>query len=131
MESRRKGLVLIKEISERGRGKMLYWEQGPGGGGTRRVRTHVCQLNLIQRTVFVVDRNSFHGIEGGVHTINDFAEDGVPSVQMGLLAVCYEELGLVRIWTRVGHGHHAAGVKLGSEERTERKKGVRQNHLNR
>ena len=64
----------------------------------------------------MVDRSSFHGIEGGVDTINDFAEDGEPSVQMGLLAVCYEELGLVCICTRVGHGHHAAGVKLGSEQ---------------
>jgi hypothetical protein len=37
---------------------------------------------------------------------------------MELLAVCYEELGLVRIWTRVGHRHHAARVELGSEQRT-------------
>ena len=91
------------------------------------VWAHACQLDLIQRTVFVVDRGSFHGIESGVDTINDFAEDGEPSVQMGLLGVCYEELGLVCICTRVGHGHHAAGVKL--EART--KKGVRQNDENR
>jgi len=35
---------------------------------------------------------------------------------MGLFGVCYKELGLVRIWSRVGHGYHAAGVELGSEE---------------
>lgn len=34
---------------------------------------------------------------------------------MGLLGVCYKELGLVRIWTRIGHGHHTAGVELGSD----------------
>lgn len=75
------------------------------------------QLNLIQRSVFVVHRNPFHGVQSGVRTINDLAKDGVLSVQMGLLGVCYEELGLVRIWARICHGHHAAGVKLGSEER--------------
>ena len=35
---------------------------------------------------------------------------------MGLLGVCYEELGLVRIRSRIGHGHHTAGIELGSEE---------------
>jgi len=44
------------------------------------VMAHVCQLDLIQRTVAVVDRNSFHDIQSGVDTINDFAEDSVPSV---------------------------------------------------
>lgn len=81
------------------------------------MRTYVGQLNLVQRPVFVVDCCSFHGVQSGICAINDFAEDGVLSVQMRLLAVCYEELRLVRIWARIGHGHHPAGVELGSEER--------------
>ena len=36
---------------------------------------------------------------------------------MGLLAIGYEELGFVRIGSRIGHRHHPSGVELGSEER--------------
>lgn len=42
--------------------------------------THICQLDLIQRTAFVVDWDSFHSIEGGVGAIDDLAEDGVLAV---------------------------------------------------
>lgn len=92
--------------SERGSGCIIWL-------GT--MRTYVGQFNLIQRTVFVVNWSSLHGIQGGVCTIDDLSKDGVLAVQMGLFDVCYEELGLVRIWSRVGHGYHAAGVELGSE----------------
>lgn len=61
------------------------------------MHTYVGQLNLIRRSVFVDDRDSLHGVQSRVHAIDDFAEDGVLAVQMRLLAVCYEELGLVRI----------------------------------
>lgn len=87
---------------------------------------YVCQPNLIQRTVFVVDGGALHCVEGGVRTINDFTEDSVFPVQMGLLAVCYEELRLVCIWARVCHSHHTAGVELKRRKREgERKASVR------
>lgn len=44
------------------------------------LRAYVGQLNLIQRVIFVVNRNSLHGVQGGVCTINDLAEDGVLAV---------------------------------------------------
>lgn len=88
--------------------------------------TYVDQLNLIQRPVFVVDRHSFHGVQCRVRAINDFAEDCVLAVQVRLLGVCHEELGLVRVWARVCHRHHATGVELGSERSARgREKGAR------
>lgn len=86
--------------------------------------TYVCQLDLIQRAIFVVHWHSFHGVQGGVGAIDDFAEDGVLSIQVRLFAVCYEELGLVRVGARISHSHHATGVELGSEERGEERKGT-------
>ena len=80
--------------------------------------TYVGQVNLTQRPVFVVDWHPFHGVQSRVRAINDLAEDGVLAIQMRLLAVCYEKLGLVRIWARICHSHHPTGVELGSEERT-------------
>ena len=44
------------------------------------MRAHIGQLDLIQRTVFVVNRNSFHDIQSGVCAINNFAEDSVLAV---------------------------------------------------
>ena len=82
------------------------------------MRTYIVQLHLIQRPVFIADRHPFHGVQRGVRAINDFAEDCVLAVQMRLLGVCDEELGLVRIWARIGHSHHPAGVELGSEKGT-------------
>ena len=88
------------------------------------MRTYAGQFDLIQRMVFVVDWSSFHSIQSGVDTIDDLSEDGVLAIQMGLLAVCYKELGLVRIWSRISHGNHATGVELGSEEIARGEKGA-------
>lgn len=44
------------------------------------MRTYVGQLNLIQRSVFVVDRDSFHRVQSRVRAINDFAKDSVLAV---------------------------------------------------
>jgi len=44
------------------------------------MRTYVGQFNLIQRTVFVVDWSSLHGIQSGVCTIDDLSKDGVLAV---------------------------------------------------
>ena len=85
------------------------------------MQTYVGQLDLIQRTVFVVDRSSFHSVQSGVRAINHLSEDGVLAVQVGLLGVCYEELRLVRVWSRIGHGYHSARVELGSEGKREKK----------
>ena len=77
------------------------------------MNTYVREGDFIQRPVFVVNGDSFHSIQCRVGAINDLSEDGILAVQMRLLVVCYEELGFVCIWTRVGHGHHPPGVKLG------------------
>ena len=74
--------------------------------------THMCQLDLTERTVFVVDRYALHCIQSRVSTIDDFAEYCIFGVEMRLLGIGDEELGFIRVWSRVGHGHHPACVEL-------------------
>lgn len=70
------------------------------------------EFHLRQRAVLVVDRNAFHGIERGVMTIYYLAKDGIFRVQMGLLGIRDEELGLVGIRARICHCNDATGIEL-------------------
>ena len=81
-----------------------------------RKKTNVSQFDFVERPVFVVNWHAFHGVQCRICTIYHFAHDGVFAVEMGLLRVCDEELGLVGIWARISHRHDAAGVKLGTKE---------------
>ena len=67
-------------------------------------------------TIFLVDFNSLNLIQNApfLCTINDLSEDGVLSIEMGLLRVCDEELGFigVGVFARVGHGDDPTSVEL-------------------
>ena len=43
----------------------------------RKVRAYMCELDVRQRSVFIVNGNAFHGIECGVLSVYYLAKDGV------------------------------------------------------
>lgn len=50
------------------------------------------KLNLVERSVLVVDRYTLHRVQRRIGAVNYLAEDGVFAVQMSLLGICNEEL---------------------------------------
>ena len=87
------------------------------------------QLDLVERSVFVVDRYTLHRVQRRIGAVDDLAEDGVFAIQMSLLGICHEELSaqdsvlddvcsgmknarFVRVWARIGHCNYTAGVEL-------------------
>ncbi len=89
---------------------------------------------LAERPVLWIDGHSLHGVEGRVGAIYDLkvqsacrrcdvrsaahlAEDGVLAIEMWLLRIGDEELGLVGVRARVGHRQDPAIVELSGERR--------------
>lgn len=70
------------------------------------------QLEFGDWSILGRDGYSLHCVEGGICAVNDFAENRVLAVEMGLLRVRDEELGFIRVGTAVGHCDHASGIKL-------------------
>jgi len=70
------------------------------------------QFDLGQRSVLVIHLDTLHRIQGRVSPIDDLSKNGVFAIKVGLLGVSDEELGLVGVRSRVGHGYHASGVEL-------------------
>ena len=70
--------------------------------------------DLARRSVLCVHRHCFHGVErtSVLCTVDDPSDDGVLAVQMRLLSVRDEELGLVGVRTGIGACDDAATVKL-------------------
>lgn len=73
------------------------------------------QFNFRQWAVFVVDRDTFHGVESSVVAVYDLAKDSVLRVEMGLFGVGNEKLRLVSIGARICHCDDATGVELRNE----------------
>lgn len=80
-----------------------------GWGG--HMATYPCQLNLLQRSVLVVDWDAFDSVECVV-SVDDLAKDSVATIKVGLLGVCDEELRLVRVTPRISHCDYPSGIKL-------------------
>jgi len=70
------------------------------------------QLDFAEGAIFVIDGDTFHGIQGRVCTVDDLAKYRILCVEMRLLGIGDEELGFVRIRARVGHGNYTASIEL-------------------
>lgn len=74
------------------------------------------KFHFIERSIFIVDRYAFHGVQTCISAIDDFSKDSVFSIKMRLLGVRDEELRLVGVWARISHGYDAAGIELFANE---------------
>lgn len=70
------------------------------------------KFDFSERPVFIIDGDTLHQVQSGVHAINHLPKDRVFAIKVWLLRVSDEKLGFICIGPGVRHSNHTTIIEL-------------------